>query len=150
MKQRGCEGGSAGLVFVDVEEEAEEDLVCLHSERLALASGLLTIPKGLIIKVMKNLRVCRDGHEFFKLISDIEERDFVVRDVNRFDHFKSGKCSCNDKWTLRLHQPLEGLKLTKAISIHEVTLDLLPVNSKCLKSIRTWICVLVGFLVDDA
>lgn len=98
MKQRGYVGGSMGLVFVDVEEEAKEEIVGLHSERLALGFALLSIPKGVTIRIMKNLRMCRDCHEAFKLISDIVEREFVVRDVNRFHHFRSGSCTCRDFW----------------------------------------------------
>ncbi|KAK4586777.1 hypothetical protein RGQ29_023796 [Quercus rubra] len=98
MKERGYVGGSMGLVFVDVEQEAKEEIVGLHSERLALAFGLINIPKGVTIRVMKNLRMCRDCHEAFKLISDIVERDFVVRDVNRFHHFRNGSCTCRDFW----------------------------------------------------
>ncbi|TQE02728.1 hypothetical protein C1H46_011701 [Malus baccata] len=98
MKQRGYVGGSLGLVFVDVEEEAKEEIVGLHSERLALGFALISIPKGVIIRIMKNLRMCRDCHEAFKLISEIVEREFVVRDVNRFHHFKSGSCTCTDFW----------------------------------------------------
>ncbi|BFG15143.1 hypothetical protein CerSpe_014170 [Prunus speciosa] len=98
MKQRGYVGGSRGLVFVDVEEEAKEGIVGLHSERLALGFALVSVPKGVTIRIMKNLRMCRDCHEAFKLISDIVEREFVVRDVNRFHHFKSGSCTCRDFW----------------------------------------------------
>jgi hypothetical protein len=50
------------------------------------------------IRVMKNLRMCSDCHEVFKLISDTVEREFVVRDLNRFHHFKMGSCSCHDYW----------------------------------------------------
>lgn len=98
MKERGYVGGSMGLVFIDVEEEAKEEILSLHSERLALGFGLINIPKGVTIRIMKNLRMCRDCHEAFKLISEIEERDFVVRDVNRFHHFKNGSCICRDFW----------------------------------------------------
>ncbi|XP_010259691.1 PREDICTED: pentatricopeptide repeat-containing protein At4g15720 isoform X2 [Nelumbo nucifera] len=98
MKERGYVGGSNGLVFVDVEEEGKEAIVGLHSERLALGFGLLSIPKGMTIRVMKNLRMCWDCHEAFKLISEIVGRDFVVRDINRFHHFKDGSCNCRDFW----------------------------------------------------
>ncbi|XP_015938965.1 pentatricopeptide repeat-containing protein At4g15720 [Arachis duranensis] len=98
MKERGYVGRTTGLVFVDIEEEAKEEIVSLHSEKLALAFGLINMPKGVTIRVMKNLRMCRDCHESFKLISDIVERDFVVRDVNRFHHFKNGLCTCGDFW----------------------------------------------------
>ncbi|KAK7292304.1 hypothetical protein RIF29_08082 [Crotalaria pallida] len=98
MKERGYVGGTTGLVFVDVEEEAKEEIVSLHSEKLALAFGLINTPKGVTIRIMKNLRMCKDCHETFKLISDIVERDFIVRDVNRFHHFKNGLCTCRDFW----------------------------------------------------
>ncbi|XP_027368684.1 pentatricopeptide repeat-containing protein At4g15720 [Abrus precatorius] len=98
MKERGYMGGTTGLVFVDVEEEAKEQILSLHSEKLALAFGLINTPKGTTIRIMKNLRMCRDCHETFKMISDIVEREFVVRDVNRFHHFKNGLCTCGDFW----------------------------------------------------
>lgn len=98
MKARGYVGGNKGLVFFDVEEEAKEEIVSLHSERLALAFGLISIPKGITIRIMKNLRMCSNCHEAFKLISDIVKRDFVVRDINRFHHFKNGSCTCGDFW----------------------------------------------------
>ncbi|KAK4283703.1 hypothetical protein QN277_000628 [Acacia crassicarpa] len=98
MKERGYLGETKGLVFVDVEEEAKEQIMSLHSERLALAFGLMNTPKGTIIRIMKNLRMCRGCHEAFKLISDIVEREFIVRDVNRFHHFKNGLCACRDFW----------------------------------------------------
>ncbi|XP_061349236.1 pentatricopeptide repeat-containing protein At4g15720 [Gastrolobium bilobum] len=98
MKEKGYVGGTTGLVFVDVEEEAKEEILSLHSEKLALAFGLINTPKGVTIRIMKNLRMCRDCHETFKLISNIVERDFIVRDVNRFHHFKDGLCTCGDFW----------------------------------------------------
>ncbi|XP_057415013.1 pentatricopeptide repeat-containing protein At4g15720 [Lotus japonicus] len=98
MKGRGYVGRTTGLVFVDVEEEAKEEILSLHSEKLALAFGLINTPKGVTIRIMKNLRMCMDCHEFFKLISDIVEREFIVRDVNRFHHFKNGLCTCGDFW----------------------------------------------------
>ena len=98
MKERGYMGCTTGLVFIDVEQEAKEEIMGLHSERLALAFGLLNTPKGVTIRIMKNLRMCRDCHEAFKLISDIVQRDFIVRDLNRFHHFKKGSCTCRDFW----------------------------------------------------
>ncbi|GAB2266250.1 hypothetical protein Dimus_001271 [Dionaea muscipula] len=98
MKDRGHVAGSTWLVFVEVEEEVKEEIVSLHSERLALGFSLISIPKGITIRIMKNLRMCSDCHEAFKLISEIVDRDFIVRDVNRFHHFKNGLCSCRDFW----------------------------------------------------
>ncbi|EXB74809.1 hypothetical protein L484_023553 [Morus notabilis] len=98
MKERGYVGGGKGLVFVDVDEETEEEILGLHSERLALAFGLINLPKSATIRIMKNIRMCRDCHEAFKLISEILERDFIVRDNNRFHHFTNGYCICGDFW----------------------------------------------------
>ncbi|KAL9286972.1 Pentatricopeptide repeat-containing protein [Arabidopsis thaliana] len=103
MKERGHRGSSSMIttsssVFVDVDEEAKDEMVSLHCERLALAYGLLHLPAGSTIRIMNNLRMCRDCHEAFKLISEIVEREIVVRDVNRFHCFKNGSCTCRDYW----------------------------------------------------
>ncbi|KAF5182170.1 Pentatricopeptide repeat-containing protein [Thalictrum thalictroides] len=98
MKERGYVSGSKGSVFVDVEEEAEEAIVGLHSEKLALGFSLISMPRGTTIRIMKNLRMCWNCHEAFKLISNIVQRDIVVRDLNRFHHFKDGLCTCKDFW----------------------------------------------------
>ncbi|XP_057816354.2 pentatricopeptide repeat-containing protein At3g12770 isoform X2 [Cryptomeria japonica] len=82
----------------DVEEEEKELFLCHHSEKLAIAFGLLNIPSGTTIRVVKNLRVCADCHTATKFISKIVGREIVVRDVNRFHHFKQGQCSCGDFW----------------------------------------------------
>ncbi|KAJ4969371.1 hypothetical protein NE237_016072 [Protea cynaroides] len=78
MKERGYVQGSNDLVFVEV-EETKEKILSLHGERLALGFGLITIPKCVTIRIMKNLRMCRACHKAFKLISEIVKRDFVVR-----------------------------------------------------------------------
>ncbi|XP_058771246.1 putative pentatricopeptide repeat-containing protein At3g11460, mitochondrial [Vicia villosa] len=70
----------------------------VHSEKLALAFGLLNTKPGTDITVMKNLRVCVDCHVFFKLVSKIVNRQFIVRDATRFHRFKNGVCSCKDYW----------------------------------------------------
>lgn len=102
MRERGYRGrlGSARVsdAHEDDEEEGKGVMVGVHSEILALAFGLLVVPKGMTIRVMKNLRMCSDCHEVFKLISGTVEREFVVRDLNRFHHFKMGSCSCHDYW----------------------------------------------------
>ncbi|XP_074289176.1 pentatricopeptide repeat-containing protein At2g27610 [Silene latifolia] len=85
-------------VLHDVEDEHKEAILSQHSERLALAFGLISTPSGTPIQIVKNLRVCGDCHTVFKMISKIEERDITVRDSNRFHHFKGGSCSCGDFW----------------------------------------------------
>ncbi|KAK9277338.1 hypothetical protein L1049_006879 [Liquidambar formosana] len=69
-----------------------------HSEKLAIAFGLISAPTNAPILVFKNLRACKDCHEFGKQVSMVTGREIVVRDSCRFHHFKLGKCSCNDYW----------------------------------------------------
>lgn len=85
-------------VLHNVEEDEKEMLLCSHSEKLAIAFGVLNTPPGTIIRVAKNLRVCNDCHEATKYISKIEGREIVLRDVRRFHHFRDGSCSCGDYW----------------------------------------------------
>ncbi|KAL7124983.1 hypothetical protein ABFS83_14G085300 [Erythranthe nasuta] len=85
-------------VLRDVEEEDKEEMVGTHSEKLAVAFGLLVSEPGTVIRVMKNLRICRDCHTTIKMISKLEGREIVVRDNNRFHRFTDNVCSCNDYW----------------------------------------------------
>uniref|UniRef100_A0A0E0KUE1 DYW domain-containing protein n=1 Tax=Oryza punctata TaxID=4537 RepID=A0A0E0KUE1_ORYPU len=69
-----------------------------HSEKLAVAFGIMSLPAWMPIHIMKNLRICGDCHTVIKLISSVTDREFVIRDGVRFHHFKSGSCSCGDYW----------------------------------------------------
>ncbi|KFK34979.1 hypothetical protein AALP_AA5G218700 [Arabis alpina] len=85
-------------VLHNVEEDEKEVLLCGHSEKLALAFGILYTSPGTVIRVAKNLRVCNDCHLATKFISKIVDREIILRDVRRFHHFKNGTCSCGDYW----------------------------------------------------
>ncbi|OVA12421.1 Pentatricopeptide repeat [Macleaya cordata] len=85
-------------VLHDMEIEEKEYSLAHHTEKIAIAFALLTIPSGAPIRVMKNLRVCDDCHVAIKFISKISDREIIVRDASRFHHFKDGKCSCGDYW----------------------------------------------------
>ncbi|CAK7329349.1 unnamed protein product [Dovyalis caffra] len=85
-------------VLQDVDEEHKEAILSQHSERLAMAFGLIGTPPGTPLQIVKNLRVCGDCHTVIKLTSILEGRDIVVRDSNRFHHFKGGLCSCGGYW----------------------------------------------------
>lgn len=82
----------------DVGQEQKEQLLLWHSEKLAIAFGLLKVPEGIPIRVFKNLRVCGDCHSATIFISAIEKREIIVRDTTRFHHFKNGTCSCDGYW----------------------------------------------------
>ncbi|XP_057717877.1 pentatricopeptide repeat-containing protein At5g04780, mitochondrial-like [Arachis stenosperma] len=82
----------------NVNQSEKEKLLYHHSEKLAVAFGLIATPPGAPIRVKKNLRVCVDCHTFFKFVCKIVSREIIVRDINRFHHFKDGSCSCGDYW----------------------------------------------------
>lgn len=81
-----------------ISEDCSEKSPVYHSEKLAIAFALATTPDGAHIRILKNLRVCRDCHSFTKYVSKAFNRDIVVRDRVRFHHFKDGLCSCEDYW----------------------------------------------------
>ncbi|CAA7405852.1 unnamed protein product [Spirodela intermedia] len=85
-------------VFHDVEDEQKEECLSFHSEKLAVAFGILTMPPTAPIHVMKNLRICDDCHTALTLISLAAARTVVVRDANRFHCFEDGRCSCGSYW----------------------------------------------------
>ncbi|GKV11437.1 hypothetical protein SLEP1_g22698 [Rubroshorea leprosula] len=82
----------------DLNNEEIEETLCNHSERLAIAFGLISTPPGTTLRIIKNLRACVNCHEASKLISKLVNRQIVMRDANRFHHFKDGVCSCGDYW----------------------------------------------------
>ncbi|KAK4490351.1 hypothetical protein RD792_001027 [Penstemon davidsonii] len=85
-------------VLHDLDKEAKEKALLYHSERLAIAYGLISTNPGTTLRIIKNLRICGDCHNFIKILSSFEKREFIVRDNKRFHHFKDGKCSCRDFW----------------------------------------------------
>lgn len=89
---------NTSVVLLDMEEDQKEKFLNRHSEKLALVFGLIKTKSGTPIRIMKNLRVCEDCHAALKLISEIANREIVVRDRNRFHCFKDGSCSCRDYW----------------------------------------------------
>lgn len=86
------------FVLHDIDQESKEDALLAHSERLAVAYGLISSSARSPIRVIKNLRVCGDCHTALKIISKIVGREFIIRDAKRFHHFKDGLCSCRDYW----------------------------------------------------
>ncbi|KAI3814502.1 hypothetical protein L1987_14142 [Smallanthus sonchifolius] len=85
-------------VLHDIDQEAKEQALMYHSERLAIAYGLISTPARTTLRIIKNLRMCGDCHNAIKIMSKIVGRELIVRDNKRFHHFKDGKCSCGDYW----------------------------------------------------
>jgi pentatricopeptide repeat protein len=86
------------FVLQDLEEEEKEKALLYHSEKLAIAFGVLGLSEDKTIFVTKNLRVCGDCHSAIKFMTLVRNRVIIVRDANRFHHFKNGQCSCGDFW----------------------------------------------------
>ncbi|WOK93795.1 pentatricopeptide repeat-containing protein [Canna indica] len=86
------------IVLYDLEQQEKERILLGHSEKLAVAFGLINSGRGEVIRITKNLRLCEDCHTVTKFISKFANREILVRDVNRFHHFKDGVCSCSDYW----------------------------------------------------
>lgn len=97
MRKRGYAPDTSSVLH-DMDQQEKERQLFWHSERLAVAYGLLKAVPGTIIRIVKNLRVCGDCHTVLKLISTITNREIYVRDAKRYHHFKDGNCSCNDFW----------------------------------------------------
>ncbi|KAL4559635.1 hypothetical protein LXL04_031778 [Taraxacum kok-saghyz] len=91
----------SNLVMRDVEEEDKNWELSYHSEKLAFVFALMNGESkgcGRAIRIVKNIRICVDCHEFMKFASEFVGREIIVRDSNRFHHFKEKVCSCNDYW----------------------------------------------------
>lgn len=85
-------------VLLNIDDEEKESTLYYHSERIAVAFGLISTTPGTPLCIVKNLRVCQDCHSSIKLISKIYQRQIIVRDRKRFHHFENGSCSCMDYW----------------------------------------------------
>lgn len=87
-------------VLHNVGEEKRKETLWYHSEKLAVAFGVLcgsALP-GKPLRIVKNLRICKDCHMAFKYMTRVLEREIIVRDVNRYHRFVNGNCTCRDIW----------------------------------------------------
>jgi len=85
-------------VLHDVDVEEKRQNLRHHSQKLALAFAIIHTSQDTTIRIVRNIRMCRDCHIYTKFISVIYNREIIVRDRNRFHHFKDGACSCRDYW----------------------------------------------------
>jgi pentatricopeptide repeat protein len=96
MKEAGIQG-SESETPIDIIKASKADIFCGHSERLAVAFGLINSAPGMPVSVTKNLYMCQSCHNTVKFISKEVRRNISVRDADRFHHFKGGICSCMDE-----------------------------------------------------
>ncbi|TXG51283.1 hypothetical protein EZV62_023807 [Acer yangbiense] len=81
----------------DVDEQ-EQRVLMYHSEKLAVAFGLINTLDWIPLQIVQSHRICCDCHNAIKLIAAVTGREIVVKDASRFHHFKDGMCSCGDYW----------------------------------------------------
>ncbi|KAJ3695772.1 hypothetical protein LUZ60_001149 [Juncus effusus] len=98
LKDEGYVADTSQVLVNINENEEKESMLLLHSEKIAIAFGLISTKERTELQVVKNLRVCVDCHASIKIISKVYNRRIVLRDRNRFHHFENGSCSCNDYW----------------------------------------------------
>ncbi|KAL8141744.1 hypothetical protein V2J09_014776 [Rumex salicifolius] len=80
-------------VLLEVDEDEKRERLRHHNQKLALAFGLISTCKETPVRIVRNVRMCRDCHTYTKLISLVYQRAIVVRDRNRFHCFTEGSCS---------------------------------------------------------
>lgn len=86
-----------GSLQVTEEEEEETTFSTVyHSEKLAIAFGLLNTANAMPIRVVKSIGMCRDCHNFIKFVSVLTAREIIIRDSKRLHKFVNGKCSCGE------------------------------------------------------
>lgn len=78
-------------------ESSKAEVLCGHSERLAIAFGLINTAPGMPILVTKNLYMCKSCHNTIKFMSKVVRREISVRDTEHFHQFNDGVCSCRDE-----------------------------------------------------
>ncbi|OIT30289.1 PREDICTED: pentatricopeptide repeat-containing protein At2g29760, chloroplastic-like [Nicotiana attenuata] len=98
LKSVGYISNKSQVLQLIEEEDMQEQALNLHSEKLAMAFGLISAAPSQPIRIVKNLRVCGDCHAVAKLLSKLYDREILLRDRYRFHHFKEGNCSCKDYW----------------------------------------------------
>ncbi|XP_027364704.1 pentatricopeptide repeat-containing protein At5g52850, chloroplastic [Abrus precatorius] len=72
----------------------ENDDKLYHSEQIALAFGDLSVPTMAPIRINKNSLICTHCHSFMMLVTQVIDREIIVKDRKRFHFFKDGHCSC--------------------------------------------------------
>lgn len=92
------------LETMDVTDEEEEEKTfsfdVYHSEKLAVAFGLLNTQNDAPIRVTKSITMCKDCHNFIKVVSLLTNRKIIIRDGKRLHKFVNGHCSCADSGIL--------------------------------------------------
>lgn len=89
---------NTNMLLQDVSDDMKKDILYHHSEKMAIAFGLMRTKPGAVIRITKNLRSCDDCHSAGKFDSKVFGRVLLIKEANRFHVFQDGVCSCSDYW----------------------------------------------------
>lgn len=82
-----------------IEEEEKDSISSVHSEKLAFAFAFIDSHRSpQILRIVKNLRMCKDCHDTAKYLSLVYGCEIYLSDSNCLHHFEGGHCSCRDYW----------------------------------------------------
>ncbi|XP_020532202.1 pentatricopeptide repeat-containing protein At1g19720 isoform X1 [Amborella trichopoda] len=95
-KSKGRKLPDAG--FLQLEEEEKEEIIGTHCVKLAITFGIINIHAPQSIRVVKNIRVCQECHDFAKFVSRNCSQEILLKDPKTLHCFKNGQCSCKDYW----------------------------------------------------
>ena len=70
--------------YLHPDVEQGEQVLLYHSEKLAIASGLINPPDWTAPQVVQSHRICGDCHCAIKLIALATGREIVVKEASRF------------------------------------------------------------------
>lgn len=88
-----CDGGLC------IEEEENEEIGGIHSEKLAIGFALISSPHTQRrVRIVKSSRMCGDCHRTAKYVSSLYRCEIYLSDTRCLHHFKEGTCSCGDYW----------------------------------------------------
>ncbi|CAA2996706.1 pentatricopeptide repeat-containing At1g56690, mitochondrial-like isoform X1 [Olea europaea subsp. europaea] len=86
--------GSCTVHYMEEEEKAYS--LGYHSEKLALAYRLVKFSQRVPIRVTKYMSVRGDCHAAIELFAEVIGQEIILKDVNRFYHFKDVLYFCKD------------------------------------------------------
>ena len=92
--EEGCSPGLDWVIPQAIVDEKEENVLCDHGVKLAIAWALTHTPIGMPIHVSTNMRMCHNCHFSTSLISRIEKRRIQVHDAKYVHSFEKGECTC--------------------------------------------------------
>ena len=90
---QGC-SSNADWVSNHIMDVKRKDVLCGHSDKLAIACALLNTYQGESIHIVNNMHLCEHCHISISLISRMEKRKIVVRGLNELHVFEDGECAC--------------------------------------------------------